>query len=73
MHITFFGAEVNEVDTQRWACECVSLAKGRVLEWEMKKNEEIKKTKNLSSLKFNLKHMADAGATNSDNHGMHIN
>lgn len=67
MHITFFGAEVNEVDTQRWACECVSLAKGRVLEWEMKK------TKNLSSLKFNLKHMADAGATNSDNHGMHIN
>lgn len=37
------------------------------------KNEEMKKTKNLSSLKFNLKHMADAGATNSDNHRMHIN
>lgn len=35
--------------------------------------DEAYETKNLSSLKFNFKHMADAGATNSDNHGMYIN
>lgn len=34
-------------------------------------NSKVYETKNLSSLKFNLKHMADAGTT-SNNHGMPV-
>lgn len=44
-----------------------------ILRRRRRRTEDSYETKHLSSLKFNLKHMADAGEAIDDNHRMHVN
>lgn len=73
MHITFLLEKCVLLVLVRCIYKCVCRAQRNATQRSQVEKKKRYEAKNLSSLKFNLNHMADASASNNDNHGMHVN